>query len=158
MKLSLILSALIIVLALISISCERDPCKLSDEDVEAIKKTDQALIRALLAGDWTTAVEQYAESGVYMPANAPMQRGRTIIKAHLALVDSLTQFTFVLLQLDGRGPIAYSRGNYKLTAYVQGVEDPISHGGKRLSIFRKQRDGSWLIAMDMFNPDAPFPR
>ena len=37
------------------------------------------------------------------------------------------------------------------------VTEPLTDSGKNLAIWRKQTDGSWRIAVDVFNSDLPLP-
>ncbi|NIM47978.1 MAG: hypothetical protein GTO22_01735 [Gemmatimonadales bacterium] len=68
----------------------------------------------------------------------------------------MTEFTITLVETGGGGDVAYARGTYLLTIAVEGAE-PTTDTGKYIEIRRKQPDGSWPIAIDMFNSDLPLP-
>ena len=40
---------------------------------------------------------------------------------------------------------------------LPGVEGPIPDHGKYIEIWRRQSDGSWKVALDIFNSDLPLP-
>ena len=49
------------------------------------------------------------------------------------------------------------RGAYSLTIQPEGAPESIRDTGKYIEIRRKQQDGSWLIAIDIWNSDLPLP-
>jgi uncharacterized protein (TIGR02246 family) len=127
---------------------------LSDEDVAAINALAVAFDEAALAGDWNTLVAFFTEDGVLMGPNGPNIQGRSAI---LELTTGLTVTEHVLKfeEIDGYGDIAYAKGTWAETFSVDGVEEPTRDEGKILGILRKQLDGSWLIAIWMWNSRLP---
>jgi ketosteroid isomerase-like protein len=52
------------------------------------------------------------------------------------------------------GDIGYTLGTYELTLNnPQGT--PVTDRGKYLTVWKKQADGSWKVAVDTFNSDLP---
>ncbi|MEE9230166.1 MAG: DUF4440 domain-containing protein [Acidobacteriota bacterium] len=131
---------------------------LSEEDMAAIKSIGPAVDQAALVGDWGAVVAVMTEDGLWMPPNSPAIQGRATMKAWLESLDiTMTERKIELLEIDGHGDIAYARGTYAETFTVGGVPEPIENVGKNLSILRKQPDGSWLIAVWIWNSDLPPP-
>jgi ketosteroid isomerase-like protein len=56
-------------------------------------------------------------------------------------------------EIDGRADLAYVRGSYSMTLHPQGAPAPVDDVGKYLEIRMHQADGSWLLAVDIFNSD-----
>jgi hypothetical protein len=58
--------------------------------------------------------------------------------------------------VEGRGDLAVIVGNYRLnvTPKEAGATPLPTENGKYMQIMRKQADGSWKIAYDMWNADA----
>ena len=124
---------------------------LSDEDVAAIKALGPALDKAALAGDWDAVDALFTEDVVMMGPNSPMMEmlessGMTV-----------TEHKVELVEVDGYGDIAYGRGIWVEAFTIEDVAEPIKDEGKILGIFRKQSDGSWLIAVWSWNSDLPLP-
>ncbi len=131
---------------------------LSAEDIAAIRDVAESFRQAMLASDWETATSLFIEDAVRQPPNEPMIVGRAAILASMeAEPVTFTQFSNAPLEIDGRGDLAYARGTYSLTATAEGMAEPITDKGKYLGVFRKQADGSWLAAADIWNSDLPLP-
>lgn len=60
-------------------------------------------------------------------------------------------------EMDGRGNLAYVRGAYSLAIPMGKMMEPIHDSGKYIEMRRKQADGSWLIALDIYNCDLEQP-
>jgi ketosteroid isomerase-like protein len=130
---------------------------LSDEDVVAIKARFDEYDQFLLSGDWDAFVSLFIENAVVMPPNEPILQGREAIKTNQEAFPPNTEFMTQVVEVDGRGDIAYVRGSYSLKIEMEGVPEPIQDSGKYISILRKQEDGSWLFAVDIWNSDMPLP-
>ncbi|MBI1722581.1 MAG: DUF4440 domain-containing protein, partial [Gemmatimonadetes bacterium] len=52
------------------------------------------------------------------------------------------------------GDLAYSIGTYELS-WNDPTGKRVTDRGKYATIWRKQADGTWKVALDMFNADAP---
>lgn len=132
--------------------------QLSAEDIAAIKALGPALDNAALDGDWKTLVELFTEDAVLMGPNNPLIKGRSAL---MELIESLgisfTEHKVEFVEVDGYGDIAYGRAIWAETVRIKGVAEPIREEGKILAIFRKQPDGSWLMAVEMWNSDLPLP-
>jgi len=131
---------------------------LSDEDIAAIKALGPAVDEAALARDWKTLVAFFTEDVVLMLPNKPSIQGNSAMMEMLeSLTITHTEHKIRLIEVDGYGDIAYGRATYKETFSLEGVEEPIGDEGKILGIFRKQADGSWRIAIWIYNTDLPLP-
>ncbi len=130
---------------------------LSEEDVAAIKASADVFVEALLAGDWAAFAALYTEDAVVMPPNVPVLEGRVAIQAFLEPLSRFTQLELTIVQMDGRGDLAFVRATYSETYSVEGTPEPIHNTGNSVTIWRKQTDGKWLIALDISNSDLPFP-
>ena len=149
------------VLALTIMGCQALPPEtgqLSAEDEAAIRDGAQSFVQAALAGDWASAAATFTEDAIRMPPNGPIIEGRAAIQA--AEEESgavLEDFTLSSVEIDGRDGLAYERGTYSVTYTVPGMPEPMRDTGKYVVILRKQPDGSWLLAIDIWNSDLPLP-
>jgi uncharacterized protein (TIGR02246 family) len=130
---------------------------LSDEDVAAIKASTKAFMQAVRSEDSAAGAALYTEDAVLMPPNQPMVQGRAAIQTWKEASPTYTEFNLTVEEIDGRGDLAFVRGTYSLAVVPEGAPEPIQDTGKYVEIRRKQPDGSWLIAVDIFNSDLPLP-
>ena len=61
------------------------------------------------------------------------------------------------VEVIGYGDLGYLRGTFSMTFSLPGLPTPIEEKGKFLLIARKQHDGSWKIAREIYNSDLPLP-
>ncbi|MFQ5811370.1 MAG: YybH family protein [Armatimonadota bacterium] len=153
-----LLAGLALVLA--NTACQapaRAPAGLSDEDKAAIEGVIQEYVRTAMAGDPDAWAALWTEDAVKMTPNAPALEGRQAIRDWMAGMPALTHFTAPVVDVDGRGDLAYVRGTFTVTMTAAEMPEPVTEQGKYLSILRKQPDGAWLIAIDIWNSDLPIP-
>jgi len=120
------------------LACQPTSAKLSEADIAA-------------------NAAMFTANGVFMPPNQPAVEGRAAIQAWFAAFPALSEFTVQVVEIDGRGDVAYARGTYALTIAAAGRTPAMPDHGKYLEIRRRQSDGRWLTALDIFNSDVPLP-
>jgi uncharacterized protein (TIGR02246 family) len=130
---------------------------LSPDDLAAIQTGTQAWEDAAIANDWAALAANYAQDAKLMPPNHDVVQGRAAIQEFFGTFPPITDVQLEQLEVEGIGEIAYIRGSYTLTMTPEGAE-PINDSGKYLEIRRKQADGGWLIAHDLWNSDLPLPQ
>ncbi len=128
---------------------------LSDEDVAAIEASSESFAEAFMASNWAGVAALYTEDAVLMPPNQPAVQGRANIEAWVGTFPRLTDFSLENVEIDGRGDLAFVRGTASWTMMPEGAPEPIQETAKYLEIRRRQPDGTWLIAVDIFNSDLP---
>jgi uncharacterized protein (TIGR02246 family) len=128
---------------------------LSQADVSKISEVTQAWVKATLAKDWATVAGLCLDDAVLYPPNEPAVRGRAAIRAWLAKFPPLTDFTSTNVKVEGRDDLAYVLGTYTMTIAPPGAPGPVKDSGKWVAVERRQPDGRWLVAVDMFNSDLP---
>ena len=139
------------------LACQPAPAKLSEADIAAIRaSTDSFTSNARARRDSANAA-LFTLDGVFMPPNQPAVEGRAAIQAWLAAFPPMSDFAAKVVEVDGRGDVAYVRGTYALTIAAAGRTPAMSDHGKYLEIRRRQSDGRWLTAFDIFNSDVPLP-
>ena len=143
-----------IVLLLIAAFCTG--CRTSanvDQERETLTKLDREW--AASSKDVNKFTSYYApDASVYPP-------GMPIVTVAAAIKDALTQMASApdfnmnstpnKAVVSSSGDIGYTAGTYQMT--VNGTTDK----GKYISIWKKQADGQWKVAEDIFNPDKIGP-
>jgi len=155
------LRCLTLLLAVLSLAC-RAPGGVPT----GLLETDRAAIMALLekdtqagrASDWNALTALYATDAVRMPPNQPTVTGRDAIRAFHGQFPKLDSFAFSLIELDGRGDLAWYRGKYAMSFTLPGTKQSMADSGKLVAVLRKQPDGSWLTVADIWNSDLPVGR
>jgi ketosteroid isomerase-like protein len=113
------------------------------------------------AGNVDALVAVYANDAVLLPPNAPAQRGPDAIRTFWGgLLKAYTlKFELGSDLVEGRGDLAYNVGHYRFTAVPKDKANPgMADEGKFVEILRKQSDGSWKYAVDMYNSNLAAQR
>jgi ketosteroid isomerase-like protein len=133
---------------------------LAAADLAAIRANDSAFASAAEAGDAAGVAARYVPDAQLMPPNAPTVKGREAVEKSWGGLLGAYQLKFQVAadEVEGRGDLAYSRGHYTLdgTPKAKGAP-PIHDEGKFLEILRRQPDGGWRYAVDMYSSDLPAP-
>jgi len=136
----------------------------------ALTAADQAKIRtvleayrsAWLANDADAVLRLFAENAVLMPHHGvePVL-GRKAARAFWFPAGgpptTITAFTQTIDQIDGGGDVAYVRGHSKVE-WTTGTGPELKRSGNagtNLTILRRQPDGSWRIAVLMWDDPPP---
>jgi ketosteroid isomerase-like protein len=139
-------------------ACQPGAGGLGDQDKAAIRKVADDAVKMVGAGktDWIPGYVDlyYAEDAKFLMPGAPAVEGRQAIKAAFASLP-ITSMKFEILDIEGRGDLAYVRGAYDLTLAPPGATAPVVDKGKYVEIWKKQVDGSWKAIRDIFNSDLP---
>ena len=145
---------LAVCMGFLAIPCQAQSA-LTPADVAAIRESTNAFTKAALAKDFATLAGLYTEDAVVNPPMKPAVKGRVAIRAWFEKFPPLTEFKPSVVKIEGRGDLAYVLGNIAMTMLVPGAPAPVKDVGKYVEIRRKQADGKWLIAVDIFNSDVP---
>ncbi|HUR94268.1 MAG TPA: DUF4440 domain-containing protein [Gemmatimonadales bacterium] len=133
---------------------------LAAADLAAIRATDSAFASAAGSGDAAAVAAIYAPDAQLMPPNAPTIEGRDAVQKFWGGLLGAYQVKFQLGadEIEGRGDLAYARGHFVLDGTPKGKGIPPLHEeGKYLEILRRQPDGHWRYAVDMYSSDLPAP-
>ena len=124
-------------------------------DEAAIRATTEAALTiANGSQDWDEYVAvYYAPDAFVLPPNAEAVRGHAAISAFLASFPTITAFVANMMTVEGEGDLAYVHGTYHLEMSMP--DGPAADDGKYIEIWKRQADGSWKIAYDIFNSDLP---
>jgi uncharacterized protein (TIGR02246 family) len=150
--------ALGIGLLLISLPSEGETAKdLSQADLRKIDDVTQTAVNAALARDFATWAALFLDDAVVNPPNEPAVKGRAAIRAWLEKFPPITEFKLKNEKVEGRDDLAYLLGTYTMTITPSGAPGPVKDSGKFVTVVRRQLDGRWLCAVDMFSSDLPPP-
>lgn len=154
----MVLSLGVIVGVLLSLPGEAQTAKiLSEADIKKIDDVTQTAVNAALARDFATWASLFLDDAVVNPPNEPAVKGRAAIRAWLEKFPPITEFKLNNEKVEGREDLAYVLGTYTMTITPAGAPGPVKDAGKFVTVVRRQPDGRWLCAVDMFSSDLPPP-
>jgi uncharacterized protein (TIGR02246 family) len=131
----------------------------TEGDMEAIDALRSSFAAAMSAGDVDGVMATYADDAVQMPPNQPELRGKDAIRArHQEFMDL---YELVLEnpaeEIVVKGDWGILRGTYVISGTPKADGEPIQDTGKYMVTWRRQADGSWRVAHEIWNSDEPPP-
>jgi len=132
---------------------------LSDQDKTAIRKVVEDTSKMMPAAKPDFAAYSamyYTEDATILAANYPAVKGRAAIQAMFEMMPPMSAFKTEIVDLDGRGDLAYVRGNYTMTLAPPGAP-AINDQGKYIEVWKKGADGAWKVSYDSWTSDLPVP-
>ena len=124
-----------------------------------IEETNAQFMAAVNSGDTSTVATLYTEDAVVMPPNAEVVRGRSGAKALFdGMIEAMGVPTLTLStsEVTEHGDTAYEVGTYTMRLQPAGAA-VMNDSGKYVVIWARQGDGSWKLAVDIWNSDLPMP-
>lgn len=130
-------------------------------DDSAITKAQALWKEAFATGDGAKAAAMaFTEDARLLPDGAPIVEGRDAIGAYWqgAFDAGFHDLELGLVSVDMVGEnTMIETGTWSVSFPIEGGGSG-SAGGKALVIWKKEADGVWRMAQDMWNADAPPPR
>jgi ketosteroid isomerase-like protein len=135
--------------------------KKTDKLKEQVQEFNNKFAEANVSGNVEAVASFYADDITYMPNYAPMVRGKeAIMEQDKKMAESgvkMISMTLTTLEVTDMGDMVYEIGNYAIEMAMPGVPQPVSDKGKYVSIYRKLKDGSLEMVVDIWNTDVnPF--
>jgi uncharacterized protein (TIGR02246 family) len=124
---------------------------------ERIQQATFTLADALVSGDPVAAAALYTDDGRLLTPAAELIAGRREIEAYwrAGIGVGLAGVELRMLELQLGRELAIEIGRDVFA--VDGDGGTVAERGKYLVLHRRQPDGSWRRAVDVFNPDVPEP-
>ena len=131
----------------------------TEADVEAINSLRDEFIGLDNASDAAGLARLYTNDAVLMPPNQAAVTGNQAIESWFQTTfdQFTTEFTVASEELEVVGDWAFDWGAYMTALTPKAGGEPTEDRGKYIVILRKQVDGSWRIAHDIWNSDNPAP-
>jgi uncharacterized protein (TIGR02246 family) len=169
MKFRVLLTIVILAIAFTLISCQgtqEQTEKLEQEKPipvmdmtqvrQAIEEANVKFGEAVRLSDATAIVGLYTEDAKLLPPNSDMVQGREGIEAFWGggLQMGIKDAVLTTVEVLGMGDMVCEIGNYDLTVQPEGQE-AMKDNGKYLVIWKKARDGTWKLHVDIWNTSLP---
>jgi ketosteroid isomerase-like protein len=152
---SIVLVISIVVLGSLGCQTETGPT-FADADRAAIEKVvaDSVTTGNSPDLDWGEYVDgYYTADGVLLPPNAPAIKGRAALLSFFESYPPFSDLKFTVIQIVGVGNQAWVWGSYSMTMFPD--TNPVEDVGSYVEIWSRRPDGSWRVALDIFNSDIP---
>jgi uncharacterized protein (TIGR02246 family) len=144
-------------LFLLSSACAPQPADTRAADEKTIRGLDAQWAKTALSGDVEATVSYYAEDAAFLPPNAPVAVGKPAIRplwAAMLVPGVSVSWQVNKVEVARSGELAYLVGAYQVNAKdPQG--NPVNDTGKLVEVWKKQVDGNWKVAADIYNSDLP---
>jgi ketosteroid isomerase-like protein len=143
----------LLVAALVLAGCDPTP-----GDV-AIERGRDRWVAALNAGEPERLAQPYEATGVLLPPGEGAVVGREAIAEWWRdlMGSHHLRYDFEEAGFDQDGRIGYRYGTYRLEGVDRRTGELIRREDDFLQIWRRQRDGSWRLALDVWYPAAGAP-
>ena len=129
------------------------PARFPPEVLATIRATSDRFAQLMMDRDFEALGQLYTVDAVLMPPNHPTVQSREQIRTFLETFPRVTRFSIGIEEIDGRDDLVYVRGTYSMTVQPDDGSGPVDDVGKFLEIRKRQPDGSFSFAVDMFNSD-----
>ena len=127
---------------------------------QALRDLDGQWSAAAGAKDLEKTISFYSEDAIVLPANAPAATTKDAIrntwKELLASPGLAISWKTTKVEVAKSGDVAYTTGTYELTMN-DASGTPVNDHGKYVEVWKKQADGKWKVAVDIWNSDLPVP-
>lgn len=140
------------------------PAQAVDLETEraALMAADDAFSEAYQASDDPAATLSagFLDDANLLAPDMPMARGKEASIAIFAALELLPEYSLrwkaEIAEVGGGGDLGYTIGPYHME-FQDPEGNPVVIDGKFMTIWKKQDDGAWKIAVDMFNTDGTPP-
>jgi len=127
-------------------------------NLDKLRAADAAWLKTYEAKDVDKAVAFCDEQGSLLWPNGPRATGKNAIakatESAFAIPDFKLEWHPDQVAVARSGELGYTSGTYRWT-FKDASGKPASDKGKYLTVWKKQKDGSWTVLLDMFNTDLP---
>jgi uncharacterized protein (TIGR02246 family) len=153
-----------LVLMGLALACQQQPPPSPPDtraaDERAVREADAACLKAVTAKDVEAFVSFYAEDASVLPPNAPLVTGKESVRkwasGTMATPGFAVSWQTTKVEVSRAGDLAYSTDAYQVTAN-DAKGRPLTDRGKEVIVWKKQPDGKWKVAVDIYNSDLPAP-
>jgi ketosteroid isomerase-like protein len=126
---------------------------------ETLKQLEGEFMRAAAEKGSAGYMSYYADDAVEVSNNSPLIAGKENIAKGMGFLDDKNNrlsWTPVGADISASGDLGYTYGSYEFHAVGKDGKAVVEYG-KYTSIWKKQKDGRWKVALDMGNA-SPEPK
>ena len=129
----------------------------TEADEAAIENLRSDFVTAYNAEDVDGLLSLFTADAVRMPPDEPAVSGteelRTYFSRRFEQADA--DLSVTTQEVEVAGDWAFGRGTFGVTATPAVGGEPVEYKGKWINIMKREADGSWKIADNIYNTDTP---
>ena len=126
--------------------------------MKKVEEWNKVFSKAMVEGDNKTILSFYVNDAYSLPSYSPMMVGKKEIEAGMKSSGQagakLSSFILTTKDIWMSGNLLCEVGTYKLSIGMSGSDNAVGDYGKYLTIYEKQKEGSWKIKADIWNTDT----
>ncbi len=125
---------------------------------QAVQDTNREWMEAVKRGDPASLAALYTEDATLLPPNSEPIRGRQGIQAFMGTLMEMgiREVTLETVDVEYLDDVAYEVGAYTLKIEPEGGQATTDQG-KYVVVWKRDGDGPWKLAVDMWNTNTPLP-
>ena len=128
-----------------------------EDEAKLLTSLDDAWSREAATRDADKVASYYADDALVYPPNEPLATGRAAAKkvwaAYFADKSFSISWKTTHAEVAKSGDVGYTSGTYE-DSFKGPDGKTVQEKGKYLCVWKKQKDGSWKAAHDMWNVDT----
>jgi ketosteroid isomerase-like protein len=132
------------------------PSRAAKPTLETLRRLEVELMLSASEHGSQGYMSHYADNAVELPNGTAMLQGKEAISKTMGFLDQKDNhltWTPVGADMAASGDLGYTYGTYEFRSKDKDGKPTVSHG-KYTSIWKKQKDGSWKVVLDMGNTDS----
>jgi uncharacterized protein (TIGR02246 family) len=123
-----------------------------EADIQSVREVESAYLKAFAAKDAEKYFSYFADDATGLYPGASMLDGRQAVRNWVEPMFADPNLSWKMqssrIEASEGGNMIYSMGTYIMTITDTSTKKVRTEKGKYLTIFRKQTDGSWKVAVD----------
>jgi ketosteroid isomerase-like protein len=155
----LVLSATLLVAVVVLLNARPSALAGTNAGEDTLRQLEAEFMKAAAEKGAAGYMSYYADDAAELPNGENMIQGKENIAKTMGFLDDKNNhltWTPVHADMAASGDLGFTYGTYEFRA--QGKDgEPVVRYGKYTSIWKKQKDGSWKVVMDMGN-SSPSPK
>ena len=131
----------------------------SSSGADTLRQLEADFMKAAAERGSQGYMSYYAEDAVELPNGADMIQGKESIAKSMSFLDQKDNhltWTPIFADMAASGDLGYTFGTYEFRSKDKDGKPTVEYG-KYASVWKRQKDGSWKVVMDMGNA-SPSPK
>jgi ketosteroid isomerase-like protein len=127
----------------------------SDKGADTLRRLEAEFMQSAIEHGSTGYMSYDADDAVELPNGAVILQGKEAIGKTMGFLDNKDNrltWTPVGADISASGDLGYTYGTYEFHSKDKDGKSVVSRG-KYTSIWKKQKDGTWKVVLDMGNAD-----